>query len=108
MRMESLKKLKAFYWPYKKLFVWSLFSMLLLTAITVVYPIMLQMTIDEVILLPLWLSDLDQPWLYCRDGGKGRCDVFSPISRRYVRHSISIPFAKRAVCKASEAAVFVL
>ncbi|MDI3412348.1 ABC transporter transmembrane domain-containing protein [Bacillus sonorensis] len=48
--MESLKKLKAFYWPYKKFFVWSLFSMLLMTAITVVYPIMLQMTIDVVIL----------------------------------------------------------
>ncbi|UOY88838.1 ABC transporter ATP-binding protein [Bacillus glycinifermentans] len=59
--MESLKKLKAFYWPYKKMFVWSLFSMLLLTAITVVYPIMLQMTIDEVILggrygLVIWIS----------------------------------------------------
>ncbi|MEC1353136.1 ABC transporter ATP-binding protein [Bacillus sonorensis] len=48
--MESLKKLKAFYWSYKKFFVWSLFSMLLMTAITVVYPIMLQMTIDVVIL----------------------------------------------------------
>ncbi|TWM30189.1 putative multidrug resistance ABC transporter ATP-binding/permease protein YheI [Bacillus paralicheniformis] len=59
--MESLKKLKDFYWPYKKMFLWSLVSMLLMTAITVVYPIILQMTIDEVILggrygLVIWIS----------------------------------------------------
>ncbi|MEN2447959.1 hypothetical protein AAZF84_08805, partial [Bacillus sp. JR_15] len=41
--MESLKKLKDFYWPYKKMFLWSIASMLLMTAITVVYPIILQM-----------------------------------------------------------------
>ncbi|MGO0689297.1 ABC transporter ATP-binding protein [Bacillus paralicheniformis] len=59
--MESLKKLKDFYWPYKRMFLWSLVSMLLMTAITVVYPIILQMTIDEVILggrygLVIWIS----------------------------------------------------
>ncbi|MGL3986060.1 ABC transporter ATP-binding protein [Bacillus [licheniformis] CMCC 63516] len=59
--MESLKKLKDFYWPYKIMFLWSLVSMLLMTAITVVYPIILQMTIDEVILggrygLVIWIS----------------------------------------------------
>ncbi|MCD2490768.1 ABC transporter ATP-binding protein/permease, partial [Bacillus licheniformis] len=58
---ESLKKLKDFYWPYKKMFLWSIASMLLMTAITVVYPIILQMTIDEVILggkygLVIWIS----------------------------------------------------
>jgi ATP-binding cassette subfamily B multidrug efflux pump len=41
--------------------LWSLVSMLLMTAITVVYPIILQMTIDEVILggrygLVIWIS----------------------------------------------------
>lgn len=59
--MEFLKKLKDFYWPYKRMFLWSLVSMLLMTAITVVYPIILQMTIDEVILggrygLVIWIS----------------------------------------------------
>lgn len=59
--MESLKKLKDFYWPYKKMFLWSIASMLLMTAITVVYAIILQMTIDEVILggkygLVIWIS----------------------------------------------------
>ncbi|MCY7836400.1 ABC transporter ATP-binding protein [Bacillus haynesii] len=59
--MESLKKLKDFYWPYKKMFLWSLVSMLLITAITVVYPIILQLTIDDVILggrygMVIWIS----------------------------------------------------
>lgn len=43
------------------MFLWSIASMLLMTAITVVYPIILQMTIDEVILggkygLVIWIS----------------------------------------------------
>ncbi|MCY9432185.1 ABC transporter ATP-binding protein [Bacillus haynesii] len=59
--MESIKKLKDFYWPYKKMFLWSLVSMLLMTAITVVYPIILQLTIDDVILggrygMVIWIS----------------------------------------------------
>ncbi|WP_440895164.1 ABC transporter ATP-binding protein [Amphibacillus sp. Q70] len=48
--METFKKLKQFYWPYKKYFIFSLFFVLIVTAITVVYPIILQITIDEVIL----------------------------------------------------------
>lgn len=47
--METFKKLKRFYWPYKKHFFWSLFFLLFVTAITVVYPIILQITIDEVV-----------------------------------------------------------
>ncbi|MFD1415434.1 ABC transporter ATP-binding protein [Oceanobacillus jeddahense] len=47
--MDVFKKLKRFYWPYKKFFMWSIISMLIVTAITVVYPIMLQITIDEVV-----------------------------------------------------------
>ncbi|WP_449539852.1 ABC transporter ATP-binding protein [Ferdinandcohnia sp. Marseille-Q9671] len=47
--METFKKLKEFYWPHRKFFYWSLFAMLFVTGITVVYPIVLQVTIDEVI-----------------------------------------------------------
>ncbi|GGB58993.1 ATP-binding cassette domain-containing protein [Virgibacillus dakarensis] len=48
--MDTFKKLKRFYWPYKKYFFISLFFLLFVTAITVVYPIILQKTIDEVVL----------------------------------------------------------
>lgn len=59
--METFKRLKAFYWPYRKVFMWSLLAMLLMTAITVVYPIILQITIDEIVLgrqyqLAAWIS----------------------------------------------------
>lgn len=47
--METFKKLKQFYWPYRKFFFWSLFSLLFVTGISVVYPIVLKVTIDEVI-----------------------------------------------------------
>ncbi|BAC13361.1 ABC transporter ATP-binding protein [Oceanobacillus iheyensis HTE831] len=47
--METFKKLKRFYWPYKKYFIWSILFMLVVTSITVVYPIMLQITIDDVV-----------------------------------------------------------
>ncbi|WP_010282848.1 ABC transporter ATP-binding protein [Bacillus timonensis] len=47
--METFRKLKGFYWPYRKYFFWSLFAMIFVTGITVVYPIVLQVTIDEVI-----------------------------------------------------------
>ncbi|SDJ18827.1 ABC transporter ATP-binding protein [Salimicrobium halophilum] len=47
--METFKKLKQFYWPYKSWLLWSLFALLFVTAITVVYPVILQITIDEVI-----------------------------------------------------------
>ncbi|RSK26858.1 ABC transporter ATP-binding protein [Bacillus sp. HMF5848] len=48
--MDTFKKLKEFYWPYRHYFYWSLFSLLFVTLITVVYPIVLQFTIDEVVL----------------------------------------------------------
>ncbi|QKY68906.1 ABC transporter ATP-binding protein [Lentibacillus sp. CBA3610] len=48
--MEIFKKLKQFYWPYKKYFLTSLFFLFFVVAITVVYPIVLQLTIDEVVL----------------------------------------------------------
>lgn len=48
--METFKKLKEFYWPYKNFFMFSIFALLFVTAITVVYPMVLQFTIDSVIL----------------------------------------------------------
>ena len=48
--MDTFKRLKAFYWPYKRYFFYSLLFLVLVTAITVVYPIVLQLTIDEVVL----------------------------------------------------------
>ncbi|GEN57516.1 putative ABC transporter ATP-binding protein YknU [Halolactibacillus alkaliphilus] len=48
--MDIFKKLKSFYWPYKRYFLLSLVFVLIVTAITVVYPIVLQITIDDVIL----------------------------------------------------------
>lgn len=47
--MNVFRKLKQFYWPFKKLFIFSVVSVLIVTAITVVYPIILQLTIDEVV-----------------------------------------------------------
>ena len=46
--METFKKLKEFYWPYRRNFYLSLIFLILVTGITVVYPIILQVTIDEV------------------------------------------------------------
>ncbi|MGD6833129.1 ABC transporter ATP-binding protein [Sutcliffiella halmapala] len=46
--METFKKLKQFYWPYRKNFYISLIFLLLVTVITVIYPVILQVTIDEV------------------------------------------------------------
>ena len=47
--METFRKLKSFYWPYKKYFLTSIFFLVFVTIITVVYPIILQITIDDVI-----------------------------------------------------------
>ncbi|UFU00876.1 ABC transporter ATP-binding protein/permease [Radiobacillus kanasensis] len=47
--MEVFRKLQQYFWPYKKLFFASLFFVLLVTGITVLYPILLQVTIDEVV-----------------------------------------------------------
>ncbi len=49
-RLDTFQKLKEFYWPYRKYFIFSLIFLLFVTAITVVYPIVLQLTIDEVVL----------------------------------------------------------
>ncbi|WLR47104.1 ABC transporter ATP-binding protein [Halobacillus litoralis] len=48
--MDTFKKLKAFYLPYRNFFFWSLFSLFFVTIITVVYPIVLKITIDDVVL----------------------------------------------------------
>jgi len=48
--MDTFKKLKQFYWPFRHMFVWSLFFLIFVTGITVVYPIVLQFTIDEIVL----------------------------------------------------------
>ncbi|UJL47793.1 ABC transporter ATP-binding protein [Virgibacillus sp. NKC19-16] len=48
--MNTLKKLKGFYMPYIRYFFWSIFFLIFVTAITVVYPIVLQQTIDNVVL----------------------------------------------------------
>lgn len=49
IHVETFKKLKDFYWPYRKNFYISLVFLLLVTVITVIYPVILQITIDEVI-----------------------------------------------------------
>ncbi|UYZ23439.1 ABC transporter ATP-binding protein [Mesobacillus jeotgali] len=48
--METFKKLKEYYWPFKNYFTWSILFMLIVTAITVVYPMILQLTIDEAVI----------------------------------------------------------
>ncbi|MDG5470122.1 ABC transporter ATP-binding protein [Jeotgalibacillus sp. ET6] len=48
--MDVFQKLKSFYWPHKRYFIVSIIFLIVMTAITVVYPIILQLTIDEVIL----------------------------------------------------------
>lgn len=48
--METFKKLRAYYMPYKNDFLWSMAFLLIMTAITVVYPMVLQFTIDDVVL----------------------------------------------------------
>ncbi|MEW9501470.1 ABC transporter ATP-binding protein [Jeotgalibacillus marinus] len=47
--MDVFRKLKGFYWPHRRYFIVSIVFLLIMTAITVVYPIILQLTIDEVI-----------------------------------------------------------
>jgi ATP-binding cassette, subfamily B, multidrug efflux pump len=48
--MLVFKKLKSFYLPFKRDFIWSILLLMVVAAITVVYPIILQMTIDEVVI----------------------------------------------------------
>ncbi|KGX88801.1 ABC transporter ATP-binding protein [Pontibacillus litoralis] len=49
--MNTLFKLKAYYMPFKRYFFLSLFFLVVVTFITIVYPIVLQVTIDEVVYL---------------------------------------------------------
>ncbi|GGB59778.1 putative ABC transporter ATP-binding protein YknU [Fictibacillus barbaricus] len=48
--LDTFKRLKDFYWPYKKYFYWSILTLFLVSGITVVYPMVLQFTIDEIIM----------------------------------------------------------
>ncbi|WAA13230.1 ABC transporter ATP-binding protein [Fervidibacillus halotolerans] len=48
--MKTFKKLKEFYLPYKKYLLISIFFMILVIATTLVYPIILQVIIDDVII----------------------------------------------------------
>lgn len=48
--MQTFKKLRQYYWPYKKFFITSVIFLFLVTAITVIYPIILQLTIDNVVI----------------------------------------------------------
>jgi ATP-binding cassette, subfamily B, multidrug efflux pump len=59
--MLIFKKLKSFYLPYKTDFILSMIFLVVIAAITVVYPMILQLTIDEVVLggkydLVPWIS----------------------------------------------------
>ncbi|NYE03496.1 ABC-type multidrug transport system fused ATPase/permease subunit [Bacillus niacini] len=48
--MSVFKKLRSFYFPYRRDFIWSMLFLIIVAGITVVYPVILQMTIDEVVL----------------------------------------------------------
>ncbi|GAK06272.1 LOW QUALITY PROTEIN: lipid A export ATP-binding/permease protein MsbA [Geomicrobium sp. JCM 19037] len=45
--MQIFKQLKQFFWPYRKYFIGSILSLIFVTGLTVVYPIFLQLAIDE-------------------------------------------------------------
>lgn len=47
--MGTLQRLKQFYWPYKGYFILSILTLLAVTGITVIYPLVLKLTIDDVI-----------------------------------------------------------
>ncbi|WP_117169850.1 ABC transporter ATP-binding protein [Paraliobacillus sediminis] len=48
--METFKKLQQYYMPFKKYFLMSILFVIIVTGITVLYPIILQITIDNVVL----------------------------------------------------------
>ncbi|UTR10940.1 ABC transporter ATP-binding protein/permease [Evansella sp. LMS18] len=48
--MNTFKRLKEFYWPFKRFFIISILTLLAVTGITVVYPVILQITIDTVVI----------------------------------------------------------
>lgn len=47
--MEVFKKLKQFYWPYRWYFFFSIISLVFVAGITRHLPIVLQITIDDVV-----------------------------------------------------------
>ncbi len=47
--LDTFKKLKMYYLPFKRYFFVSLFFLLIVTGVTVVYPIVLKYTIDDVV-----------------------------------------------------------
>ncbi|MBE3555011.1 MAG: ABC transporter ATP-binding protein, partial [Thermicanus sp.] len=47
--METLRRLRRFYWPHKHLFFLSILCLFGTTGITLVYPLVLKVTIDDVI-----------------------------------------------------------
>ncbi len=49
-KVETFKKLKAYYWPFKRYFFLSMLFLLFVTLITVVYPVILQITIDDAVI----------------------------------------------------------
>jgi ATP-binding cassette subfamily B multidrug efflux pump len=49
LELETFKRLKEFYWPYKRFFFGSIFALIFVTGITVMYPLVLKYTIDEVV-----------------------------------------------------------
>lgn len=48
--MDTFKRLKRFYWPFKSYFIWSLVALIGVTGMTVLYPMILQFTIDHAVL----------------------------------------------------------
>ncbi|WP_062050554.1 ABC transporter ATP-binding protein [Bacillus sp. JCM 19034] len=47
--MDTFKRLKEFYWPFRSLFILSLLALVVVTIMTVLYPMILAFTIDEAI-----------------------------------------------------------
>ncbi|RSL30363.1 ABC transporter ATP-binding protein [Salibacterium salarium] len=52
--MYIFKRLKDFYWPDKRLFVISICFLIVMTSLTMAYPIVLQYAIDEVVIASNW------------------------------------------------------
>jgi len=48
--MDTFKRLKEFYWPHKRYFFLSIIFLLAVTGFTVAYPVILQITIDHVVI----------------------------------------------------------
>ncbi|GGK29904.1 putative ABC transporter ATP-binding protein YknU [Caldalkalibacillus thermarum] len=52
--METFKRLKSFYWPYKRDFVWSILALVVVSGLTVFYPLVLKFVIDDIIQSGQW------------------------------------------------------